>query len=254
MLEIQDLTVTVADKNILNNFNLKLDEGKIHVIMGPNGAGKSSICKVLLDDEDYKIKKGTIKYQNKLINKLSTTDRSRLGIYYLSQSPMAIEGVTNAEMLRMALNEKTNKQVGIFEFNKKLKAICEKLSLPKTFIHKNINEGASGGERKKIELMHLWMLEPNLILLDEIDSGLDVDALKIVVDSINEYYEKYQPTILIITHHIKILDSIKPDKVHVLIKGSIVNEGDVSLAKKIEKEGFNEYIRAFKLSKDDLNE
>jgi len=238
MLSIKDLSVSVDGKNILTDFNIKADNGEIIALMGPNGVGKSTICRVILGDPSYEIKKGLIKYNNKILNNLSTTDRAKLGIYLLAQSPITIEGVTNAEMLRMALSEKTGENVGIFAFNKKLETICESLEIPKSFIHKNINEGASGGERKKIEMLHLWMLEPQLILLDEIDSGLDVDALKIVVKSLKKYYAEYKPTIIIITHHAKILKLLKPNAVHILKEGKIVKSGTATLAEKIEKDGF----------------
>jgi len=238
MLSIKDLSVSVDNQDILTDFNIKTNDGEIIALMGPNGVGKSTICRVILGDPSYEIKKGLIKYNGKILNNLSTTQRAKLGIYLLAQSPIAIEGVTNAEMLRMALSEKTGENVGIFAFNKKLESICESLDIPKSFIHKNINEGASGGERKKIEMLHLWMLEPKLVLLDEIDSGLDVDALKIVVKSLNKYYKEYKPTIIIITHHAKILKLLKPNAVHILMNGHIVQSGDASLAEKIEKDGF----------------
>ena len=242
MLELDNLTVKVADMEILTDFTLKIDKGSIIAIMGPNGVGKSTICRVVLGDESYELVNGTIKYNKEVINNLTTTERARKGIYLLSQTPIQVEGVTNAEMLRIALADKTGENIPLFAFNKKLETICEELSLPKSFIHKNINEGASGGERKKIELLHLWVLEPSLIFLDELDSGLDVDALNIVVKSLNKYYEIYKPTIVIITHRAKILELLPPSKVYILKNGKISNSGDKSLAEKIEKSGFNKDI------------
>lgn len=239
MLEIKDLTVNVLDKKIIHDFNLTINDGEIHVLMGPNGTGKSTICKTILGDDNYKIIKGTIKYNNTLLNELDTTSRARTGIFLLNQNPLTIEGVTNAEMLRSVLSEKTGQTVDIFKFNNKMLEICQKLDLPTSFIHRNINEGMSGGERKKNELLHMWMLEPSLIILDEVDSGLDVDALKLVANSIMAYYQEYKPSILIITHHIQILEYIKPQFVHVLKNGTITENGDLKLAENIEKHGFN---------------
>ena len=251
MLEIKDLTVYAGDKLIIDNLNLKINDGEIHALMGQNGTGKSTLCKVIMHDEAYTVKKGQILWHDKDLTKMATTDIAREKVFLLNQNPMAIEGVSNAEMLRMTLNEITGEQVGIFAFNKKLQEVCAKLNLPSSFIHREINVGMSGGERKKNELMHMWMLNPELILLDEIDSGLDVDAIKDVANSINEYYSLYKPTILIITHHEKILDLIKAQKVHIMKTGKIVATSNLSLAKKIENEGFN---KTFDISGLDQNE
>lgn len=237
MLNINSLSVKASDKEILNDFNLNMDDNSIHVIMGPNGVGKSTICCAIMGNPNYDVT-GSIIFNDKEITSLSTTERAKLGIFLLNQNPIAIEGVTNAEMLRAALYEKTNERISIFEFNKNMEIICNKLDIPKSFIHRNINEGMSGGERKKNELLHLWMLKPSFIILDELDSGLDVDSLKVVCDSLNEYYKEYKPSILIITHHTQIINYIKPNYVHILLDGKIVKTGDKSLADFIESNGF----------------
>ena len=239
MLKINNLNVSVSDKEILNKFNLNINDGEIHALMGPNGVGKSTICKTILGDKNYQITSGDIIYNNHVLNDMSTTERARLGIFLLNQNPITIEGVSNAEMLRTVLSEKNDSPVDIFKFNNKMLEICKKIDLPVSFIHRNINEGMSGGERKKNELLHLWMLEPSFIILDEVDSGLDVDAIKLVANSIMEYYNKYKPSILIITHHEAILDLIKPEYVHIIKDGTIVETGNIDLAKNIEKNGFN---------------
>ena len=250
MLQIKNLTASVEDKKIIDGLNLEINDGEVHVLMGSNGVGKSTICKILLKDENYVINSGEINFNGHNLNSLSTTEVARLGIYLVSQNPIGIEGVTNAEMLRTTLSEITGERVGIFEFNKKLETICNELEIPKSFIHREINVGMSGGERKKNELMHMWMLEPKFIILDELDSGLDVDALKVVSESINKYYEKFKPSILIITHHNKILEYIKPHKVHILSNGKIVDTGDMSLAKQILEIGFNSYNKANNVSEN----
>ena len=187
MLTIKNLSVSVGEKEILKDFNLTVNEKEVHAIMGPNGIGKSTICKTIMGDPNYIVTSGSIFYNDTDLLKLNVSERARLGIYLLNQSPIEIPGVSNAEMLRLRLNENNPNPISIFDFNKKMTSICEKLDIPKSFIHRGINEGMSGGERKKNELLHLWMLEPSLIILDELDSGLDIDSLKTVTNSLNEY-------------------------------------------------------------------
>ena len=239
MLKIENLCLSVSDKEILKNFNLTINDGEIHAIMGPNGIGKSSICKAIMGDTNYEIKEGSITFDSVLLNEVSTTERANMGLMLINQSPLAIEGVSNADMLRMALASKTGSPVDLYKFNKKIQEVCKKLEIPTSFIHRSINDGMSGGERKKNELMHMWMLEPKFLILDELDSGLDVDALRICASSIMEYYREKKISILIITHHSNILDIIKPDYVHIIKDKHISYTGDISTAKLIEKNGFN---------------
>ncbi len=239
MLKIENLCLSVSDKEILKNFNLTINDGEIHAIMGPNGIGKSSICKAIMGDTNYEIKEGSITFDSVLLNEVSTTERANMGLMLINQSPLAIEGVSNADMLRMALASKTGSPVDLYKFNKKIQEVCKKLEIPASFIHRSINDGMSGGERKKNELMHMWMLEPKFLILDELDSGLDVDALRICANSIMEYYREKKISILIITHHSNILDIIKPDYVHIIKDKHISYTGDISTAKLIEKNGFN---------------
>ena len=238
MFKINNLNVSVNDKNILNDLNVELPDGQIHVIMGKNGIGKSTLCKVIMNYPGY-TKKGNIVFNNKDLLKMSTYEIAKEGVMLISQNPVSIEGVSNAEALRTALKERNEGTLDIFKFNKEMEEICDKLCLDKSFIHKDINVGASGGERKKIELLHMGILKPNFIILDEIDSGLDVDALKIVSNFINEYYSKYKPSILLITHHKNIIEYIKPNYVHILYDGKIIKTGDYHLAENIENEGFS---------------
>ncbi|MDE6284702.1 MAG: Fe-S cluster assembly ATPase SufC [Bacilli bacterium] len=251
MLQVKGLTVSAQGKIILKDFNIEIKAGEVHALMGQNGTGKSTLCKVLLRDPEYVIEAGSILWNGNDVTKMSTTEVAREKVFLLNQSPIAIEGVTNAEMLRTTLAEVTGKQVGIFEFSKKLELICQKLGLDKSFIHREINVGMSGGERKKNELLHMWMLEPKLLLLDEFDSGLDVDAIKLVAQSIQDYYEEFRPTILIITHHANVLDYFRLDEVHVMSDGKIIKNGDRSLALEINEKGFK---KAFDISGQDENE
>ena len=183
MLKFDNINLYINDKLLVNNLNLEINDGEIHVLMGKNGIGKSSIAKSLMGDNNYKVL-GKYIFNNEDITNMNISERAKRGICLINQMPIQIEGVTNAEMLRVALSEKTGSGVNIFEFNKELESICQKLELDKSFIHREINVGCSGGERKKIELMHMWMLKPKFIILDEIDSGLDVDALKIVAKNL----------------------------------------------------------------------
>ena len=239
MLSIKNLNVKVLDKEVIKDFNLDIKDGEIHALMGPNGIGKSSICKTILGDSNYVVESGSITFNGKDLLSMDTTSRAQAGIFLLNQNPIAIEGVTNAEMLRSALNVKLDGKLNLFQFNKEMLDICKKLDIPSSFIHRNINDGMSGGERKKNELLHMWMLKPSFIILDEIDSGLDVDALKLVSQSINEYYGLYKPSILIITHRIELLHAIKPKYVHMMKDHTIVKSGDMTLAEEINKSGYN---------------
>lgn len=239
MLKINNLTVKAGDKIILKDLNLNIKLGEIHTIMGLNGSGKSTICKVLMGDPNYIVENGTITFKNKDLINLDTTERARMGMYLVNQNPIEIEGVKNSEMLKSALEARTGKNVSIFEFSRLMNNVCEKLKIDKSFIHRGINESMSGGERKKNELMHLYVLEPDFIILDEIDSGVDVDNLDNIGTSLLEYFNTHKCSILIITHHTKILKKLKPNYVHVLNDGKITESGDRTLATTIENEGFN---------------
>ena len=238
MLSIKNLTVSVENKTILKNFNLEINANEIHTLMGINGSGKSTICKVLMGDPQYKVDEGSIFYKDVDLLKMDTTERARNGIFLVNQNPIEIEGVKNSEMLRMALEAKTGKNIDIFSFSKLMNNICEKIKVDKSFIHRGINENMSGGERKKNELMHLWVLEPDLILLDEIDSGVDVDNLNTITESLKDYFDTHSCSFLIITHHTNILKKLVPNYVHILENGKIVKTGDYTLAENIENNGF----------------
>ena len=240
MLEIKDLTVKVENKIVLDKFNLTINDGETHVIMGPNGVGKSTLTKVIMADFNYKVLNGDILYNNKSILKLKTDERARLGIFLAMQNPLEIDGVTNSDFLRTALSSKNQKNINLYSFIKKLDEAKEDLKMPDEMVHRSVNKGFSGGEKKKNEILQMKMLEPSFIMLDEIDSGVDVDALKIVGDNINAYKkEKPLSSYLIITHYTHLLKYVKPDFVHVVKEGKIVKTGDYMLAKTIENNGFN---------------
>jgi Fe-S cluster assembly ATP-binding protein len=241
-LKIENLKVKVADKLILDGFNLTINEGEIHAIMGPNGTGKSTLTKVIMGDPNYEIIDGTITFDGKLLNELKVDERARLGIFLGMQLPLAIEGVTNADFLRTALNTKDGKNFKLMPFIKELDKNVEQLKMKKDMIHRGINEGFSGGERKKNEILQMYMLKPSCVLLDEIDSGLDVDSLKIVGENVFNYAKEYKPCMLLITHYQRLLDYIHPDFVHIMKDGKIVKTGDSSLVKEIEEIGYENII------------
>lgn len=237
MLKIENLCIEVVDKTLINNLNLTIPKDEIHVIMGSNGSGKSTICKTIMGNPNYKVTKGSISYNNERIDAMSPDEIAKRGIFLLEQSPTEIPGVTNAEMLRTALLERGIKE-SIFEFNKRITSSCMTLGIDKDFIHHNINENMSGGERKKNELLQVAVLRPTLIMLDELDSGLDIDSLRSLSLGLLEYKRETHASILIITHHTDILEYLNPDKVYILRDGQIVLDGDIELARKIEKSGF----------------
>ena len=244
-LNIDKITVMIEDKTILHDFSLKINSGEIHAIMGPNGTGKSTLARVIMGDKKYQVTKGHIYFDDEEIATLSTDKRAALGIFLGFQLPNPIEGVTNADFLRTAIHEKEKNDFKILKFIKELDQTCEKLHMDKSMIHRAVNLGFSGGERKKNEILQMWLLKPNTIFLDEIDSGLDVDSLKIIGESVMEYYQEYNPSILLVTHYERLLDYIKPQFVHIMVNGTIIKTGDFSLVKAVEEKGYdffkNEY-------------
>lgn len=236
-LKIKNLTVEVEHKKILDNFNLEIKSGEVHAIMGPNGTGKSTLTKVIMGNANYQIISGEILFDNKCINDLKTDERSRLGLFLGMQSPIEIEGVSNADFLRTALRSKNN-NFKLFDFMKELDMTVDNLKMDKDMIHRGINQGFSGGERKKNEILQMYMLKPSIVMLDEIDSGLDVDSLKIVGKKVTEYLQKEKPAVLLITHYHRLLEYIKPDFIHIMKNGKIIKTGDFSLVSQIEKEGY----------------
>lgn len=237
-LKIENLTVKVGNKIILKDFNLEIKSGEIHAIMGPNGTGKSTLTKVIMGDPNYKITEGEIYYNDKKLNDLKVDERARLGIFLGMQMPYEIEGVTNADFLRKALRSK-DENFKLLSFIKQLDKEVENLKMDPEMIHRGINEGFSGGERKKNEILQMKILKPKIVMLDEIDSGLDVDALKLVGNNVMDYFKEEKPAILLVTHYQRLLDYIKPDFIHVMMDGKIIKSGDASLVKIIETEGYD---------------
>ena len=237
-LTIKNLSVEVNHKLILKELNLEIKSGEIHAIMGPNGTGKSTLTKVIMGDKNYNIVEGEILFDGKSIIDLTTDERARLGIFLGLQMPLEIEGVSNADFMRSALHAKEGNEFKLFDFIKSMDKYVDKLKMNKDMIHRGVNQGFSGGERKKNEILQMYLLKPSMILLDEIDSGLDVDSLKIVGENVMDYYHESNAGILVITHYQRLLDYIKPTHVHIMKDGSIIKSGGKELVKYIEENGY----------------
>lgn len=247
MLNIKDLTVEIDNKIILDKFNLNIEPGSIHAIMGPNGVGKSTLSRTLMGDPKYNIINGEIIFKDKNITTMLPDERSRLGMFLAMQSPLEIDGVSNQDFLRTAISAKNNKRVGLYQFIKEVELSLDELNMNKDLIHRSLNVGFSGGEKKKNEVLQIKLLKPNFIILDELDSGLDVDSLRIVCQNLKDYLLEYPDTsILIITHYSMILEYLKPDYVHIFSNKHIVKTGDYNLVGDIEKNGYSKYLEEVK--------
>ena len=244
LLRIENLSASVdldneeGKKVILHDINLKINYGEVHVIMGPNGSGKSTLANVIMDNPEYNLDSGKIFLDEEDITELSTDKRARKGLFMSFQYPMQVSGISVENFIRTAKSNIEDKNISIIQFKKELKEEMEKLSFDSSYAQRYLNEGFSGGEMKKNEILQMSILNPKLAILDETDSGLDVDATRIVAEGINRYMQKDNKSVLIITHHRELIKDIKPDYVHIVYKGRIVKTGDESLVDRVEKEGF----------------
>ena len=244
LLDIQHLNAGLEDgKQILNDLNLTINAGETHVLMGPNGAGKSSLGNTLLGNPVYKITGGKILFKDTDITEESTDKRAKMGMFMSFQAPLEVPGISLETFIRSALQQKTGERVKLFQFQKELQRCMELLNMNPDYAKRDLNVGFSGGERKKSEILHLLMLKPDFAILDETDSGLDVDAVRVVSKGIEEYQKRTNGSLLIITHNAKILEDLKIDHTHILVKGHIVHTGDGSLVEKINAEGFEAFIK-----------
>ena len=239
LLEIKNLHAKAGDKEIIKGLDLKINKGEVHVIMGPNGAGKSTLSNVILANPEYTQTEGDIILDGENINGLKTDERARKGIFMSFQSPKEIPGVSVTNFLKYAKIATTGKPVKIFEFKKELEKNMEELKMKPEYANRNLNVGFSGGERKKNEILQMNLLKPKMVLLDEIDSGLDVDSLKIVGNEVMDYYKREKPGMLVITHYQRLLDYIVPDYVHIMKDGHIIKSGNKDLVKEIEEFGYD---------------
>lgn len=253
ILEIKNLHANAGKNKILKGVNLTIKSGEIHAVMGKNGSGKSTLCNVLMGHPKYKITKGLVRFNGKNILTLSTDERANLGIFLGFQHPIEILGVTLGNFLRLAktIKEKSKntksegkiQRINPIEFRKMLKTQLDFLKMNNNFIDRSLNEGFSGGEKKKTEIIQMAILEPKITLLDEIDSGLDIDALKTTAKAIKNYFQIAHPGILLITHYQRILSYITPHFVHIIADGKIIKSGKKDLAKKLEKNGYESFIK-----------
>ncbi len=244
LLNIQNLSASLEDgKQILNGLSLSMEKGETHVLMGPNGAGKSSLGNTLMGNPVYKITDGRIIFKDLDITEETTDKRAKLGMFMSFQAPLEVPGISLETFIRSAIQQKTGERVKLFQFQKELNACMELLNMNPDYAKRDLNVGFSGGERKKSEILQLLMLKPDFAILDETDSGLDVDAVRVVSKGIQEYQKTVGGSLLIITHNAKILESLNVDKTHILVKGHIVHTGDGSLVEKINKEGFEKFIK-----------
>ena len=242
MLEIKNIHARIDDKGILNGINLSINPGEVHAIMGPNGSGKSTLASVITGKEDYEITKGEILFEKESLEDTSPEERAHKGIFMSFQYPIEIPGVTTTNFLKTAINE-TRKARGEKEMDAKdmlmmLREKSKMLEIDSKFLSRSINDGFSGGEKKRNEIFQMAMLNPKLAILDETDSGLDIDAMKIVANGVNKIRDNHN-AILVITHYQRLLEYIVPDYVHILFDGKIVKSGDKNLALKLEKEGYD---------------
>ena len=240
LLEINNLFANVREKEILKGLNLKINKGEVHVIMGPNGAGKSTLANVILNNPLYEKKEGNILFENENINNLKTDEIAKKGIFMSFQSPEEIPGISVMNFLKYARHNITGEPVKIFAFKEEIKKYMEELNINPKYMDRSLNVGFSGGEKKKNEVLQMLVLNPKLAILDETDSGLDVDAIRTVSKGI-EMFKNDNNAILIITHGTKILKELKVDYVHVLVDGKIVKTSSGELAQEIEEEGYKKY-------------
>ena len=238
LLSIKDLHTKVNDKEILKGLNLEINKGEIHVIMGPNGAGKSTLANTILNNPEYKIESGEIKFDGEVINNLKTDEIARKGIFMSFQSPEEIPGISVLNFLKTAKGNMTNEYINYYEFIENVSEYMEELDIKESYMNRNLNVGFSGGEKKKNEILQLLVLNPRLAILDETDSGLDVDAIK----TVSKMFANKDNAVLIITPNTKLLSGLDVDYVHILVDGKIVHTGTKKLASKIEKEGYSSYI------------
>ncbi len=242
LLEVKDLYVAINGTNILKGLNLQVEKGEVHAIMGPNGSGKSTLAKVLAGHPSYEVTKGEIIYEGRNLLELDPDERAREGVFMAFQYPVEVPGVSNSQFLRLAYNEKMKhlgeEELDPLEFNDLLKEKAKIVDMSSDFFKRSVNVGFSGGEKKRNEILQMAVLDPKLALLDETDSGLDIDALRIVAEGVNQLKNK-DNGIILVTHYQRLLNYIVPDFVHVLAGGKIVKEGGKELALELEEKGYD---------------
>lgn len=242
LLEVNGLSVNVEDKEILHGINLEIKKGETHVLMGPNGAGKSTLGYALMGNPRYEVTKGDIWFQGKRINEEPADKRAKAGLFLSFQNPLEVPGLPLGIFIRSAVEQRRGARVRLWDFRKELEKAMELLQMDRAYGDRDLNAGFSGGEKKKAEILQLLLLKPSLAILDETDSGLDVDAVRTVSQGVEEYQKGRDGGLLIITHSTRILESLRVDKTHIMVDGRIVKTGDGSLVEQINKHGFEQYL------------
>ena len=244
LLSVRGLTASVDEKEILHGVDLDVAAGEVHVLMGPNGAGKSTFGHVVMGEPTYTVSDGTVTFNGEDITDLTADKRSRKGLFLSFQAPVEIPGVPLSSFLRATIAGREGLDMKRKAFRKRIRALADELDMDRSYLDRELGVGFSGGEKKKVEMLQLLLLQPKLAILDETDSGLDVDALSVVSHGMEAYRRDYDGTLLIITHNTRILEHLDVDKVHVMVKGKIVAEGDASMIENIDKNGFEQFETA----------
>jgi Fe-S cluster assembly ATP-binding protein len=242
LLHIENLKVNVEEKEILHGISLDIEPGETHVLMGPNGAGKSTLGYAIMGNPRYKVTEGKIVFNGEDITTAPVDQRAKAGIYLSFQNPLEVPGLTLSTFIKTSVEQKTGKHIRIWDFRKQLRAAMEVLQMDPSYADRDLNVGFSGGEKKKAEILQLLMLNPSLAILDETDSGLDVDAVRTVSRGVEEYQKNHDGALLIITHSTRILEALHVDHTHVLADGRIVANGDARLVDKINENGFEQFL------------
>ncbi len=242
LLQINDLHVSVSDKEILHGIDLTVNAGETHVIMGPNGAGKSTLGYAIMGNPNYEVGSGNITFKGEDITDEEVADRAKAGIFLSFQNPIEIPGISLSNFIRNAVDTKTGTRARLWDFRKSLEKQMELLHMDKSYADRDLNVGFSGGEKKKAEILQMLMMKPDLAILDETDSGLDVDAVRTVSDGVKAFHDSGDGALIIITHSTRILEALKVDYPHILVDGKIVETGDASLVDEINANGFEKYV------------
>ena len=242
LLKVENIDVQVEEKDILHGVNLEIGRGETHVLMGPNGAGKSTLGYTLMGNPKYKINSGKIIFKGKDITEATTDERAKDGMFLSFQEPLEVPGLSLESFLRSALEQQTGEKIRLFDFKRKLEKAMEVLQMNPSYATRSLNVGFSGGEKKKAEILQMMLFRPDLAILDETDSGLDVDAVRLVSDGVRAYQKETGGSLLIITHSTRILEALDIDYTHIIANGKIITTGDGSLVDKINKEGYESFI------------
>lgn len=237
-LNISNLHVSVDGKEILKGIDLTINKGETHALLGPNGNGKSTLLQAIMGHPQYSVTEGTIFFDEKNVLEMTVDERSRVGLFLGMQYPVEISGITNSDFMRSAINSRMEGSIPIYKFIKEMESAIKDLELKSELAHRFINEGFSGGEKKRNEVVHMKILKPEIAMLDEIDSGLDVDALNIVANALNDLKSEISLGLLIVSHYERFTEMVNPDYVHIMIDGQIICSGNIDLAKRIDADGY----------------